>query len=110
MAVPVQVREHDDCIEARSGLALRMITIHMLLRSQQVDILGHKDPITVSITADTPMAEIKKQLAAATGIPAKDQKLLLSGIDRLTMGSRKTNLRFGSCGTADSISFAVKTE
>ncbi len=97
-------------IALRPGLALRMVTTDMLLSPCQVDILGHKDPVSIHITPSTPMGEIKKQLAAATGIPAKDQKLLLSGIDRLTMGSRKTNLRFGSCGTADSISFAVKTK
>ena len=76
----------------------------------QVDILGRKDPVLIRIAPSTPMTEIKEKLATVTGIPVKDQKLLLSGIDRLTMGSRKTNLRFGSCGTADSISFAVKTE
>ena len=92
------------------GIALQMITTHMLLSPCQVDILGHQNPVTINITPSTRMEDIKKQLAAATGIPAKDQKLLLSGIDRLTMGSRKTNLRFGSCGTADSISFAVKTK
>ena len=109
MAVQVQVREQDDCSEVRPEPCVA--DDHDTHASaQQVDILGREDPVTIRITESTPMAEIKKQLAAVTGIPAKDQKLLLSGIDRLTMGSRKTNLRFGSCGTADSISFAVKTK
>ena len=66
--------------------------------------------MTIHIQATTPMPEIKRQLEAATGIPVADQKILLSGINRLMMGSRKTNLRFGSCGTADSIAFAVKAD
>ena len=74
-----------------------------------VDILGRAGRVSIYVEPMTPMSEIKKQLEAVTGIPARDQKILLSGIDRLTMASRKSNLRFGSCGTADSLAFAVKT-
>lgn len=50
------------------------------------------DSVSINITPNTPMAEIKAQLEAQTGVPAKDQKIMLSGINQLVMGDKRCAL------------------
>lgn len=62
--------------------------------------------VVVEADTDTPMLEIKRQLHLATGVPLEHIKVVLSGIDQLVMGDKR-QMRFGYCGSASNIYFAV---
>ena len=51
--------------------------------------------------AAEPMSSIKRKLEQATGVPVEFQKVMLSSISELCMGDKRTNIKFGSCGTAN---------
>uniref|UniRef100_A0A383VZG5 Ubiquitin-like domain-containing protein n=1 Tax=Tetradesmus obliquus TaxID=3088 RepID=A0A383VZG5_TETOB len=63
--------------------------------------------VTVDLQPDTPLLEVKRQLALATGVPMRQQHVMLSGINQLVMGDKRT-MKFAHCGTASSIYFAVQ--
>ena len=48
--------------------------------------------VSIDISPTTPIAEIKAQLEAKTGVPAKDQKIMLSSINQLIMGDKRCAL------------------
>lgn len=52
--------------------------------------------VSIDITPSTPMTEIKAQLEAKTGVPAKDQKIMLAGINQLVMGDKRHALLLGA--------------
>jgi hypothetical protein len=45
--------------------------------------------VTVQVEAATPLLEVKRQLALATGVPVGEQRLLLSAINQLVMGTKR---------------------
>jgi hypothetical protein len=45
--------------------------------------------VVVQAEADTPLLEVKRQLALATGVPVREQRLLLSAINQLVMGTKR---------------------
>jgi len=47
------------------------------------------------------MLSIKKKLEEATGVPVVEQKVMLAGLDELMMGDKRTNIKFGKCGTSN---------
>jgi len=57
--------------------------------------------VEIDIEADEPMSSIKLKLEKATGVPVEHQKVMLSSISELCMGDKRTNIKFGSCGTAN---------
>ncbi|KAL4425755.1 hypothetical protein ABPG75_009771 [Micractinium tetrahymenae] len=54
--------------------------------------------------------EIKRKLEAATGVPALHQKVMLSGINQIVMGDKRTNVGFCSCGSANGVDMAVSSK
>lgn len=64
--------------------------------------------VMVDLEESSTVLDLKRQLQAATGVPLQEQKVMLSGIGQLAMGDKRTNIKFGSCGTANSISLAVQ--
>ena len=56
--------------------------------------------------ADDSKRVLKAKLEAVTGIPAAQQKLLLSGFSQLAIGDRRSNIRFGTCGRAEGCGIA----
>lgn len=65
--------------------------------------------MVIDVEKGTPMAEVRRKLAAATGVPPQHQKIMLSGIDQLVMGDKRTNVGFAHCGTASSLYFVAAT-
>merc|ERR1712188_360735 len=57
--------------------------------------------VEIDVEADEPMSSIKLKLEQATGVPIEYQKIMLSSISELCMGDKRTNIKFGSCGTAN---------
>eukprot|EP00879_Flechtneria_rotunda_P005795 GHRR01006098.1.p1 GENE.GHRR01006098.1~~GHRR01006098.1.p1 ORF type:complete len:165 (+),score=57.87 GHRR01006098.1:273-767(+) len=62
--------------------------------------------VTLDIEADTPLLEVKRQLQLATGMPIEHQKVMLSAINQIVLGDKRT-MKFAHCGTASSLYFAV---
>ena len=60
---------------------------------RQVDILTDHLPcgreVWIDLEPDMPMHEVKRKLAAATGVPVGHQKVMLSGIGQLVMGDKR---------------------
>ncbi|KAF6256916.1 hypothetical protein COO60DRAFT_1640361 [Scenedesmus sp. NREL 46B-D3] len=71
------------------------------------DSLPCGNEVTLELSADTPLLEVKRQLQLATGVPLQHQHVMLSGINQLVMGDKRT-MKFAHCGTASSIYFAVQ--
>eukprot|EP00882_Tetradesmus_deserticola_P012410 GHRQ01013152.1.p2 GENE.GHRQ01013152.1~~GHRQ01013152.1.p2 ORF type:complete len:165 (+),score=96.81 GHRQ01013152.1:619-1113(+) len=65
------------------------------------------DEVTLDLAENTPLLEVKRQLQLATGVPLQHQHVMLSGINQLVMGDKRT-MKFAHCGTASSIYFAVQ--
>lgn len=63
--------------------------------------------VTVDIEAGTDVYEVKRQLAAATGIPMQYQKVLLSGIAQIVLADKRSHLGFSHCGSTNNFYFAV---
>jgi hypothetical protein len=45
--------------------------------------------VTLDLSADTPLLEVKRQLQLATGVPLQQQHVMLSGINQLVMGDKR---------------------
>jgi hypothetical protein len=52
------------------------------------------DEVTLDLSADTPLLEVKRQLQLATGVPLQHQHVMLSGINQLVMGDKRCGHRF----------------
>ena len=63
-------------------------------------------PPAQAARADDSKRVLKAKLEAVTGIPAAQQKLLLSGFSQLAIGDRRSNIRFGTCGRAEGCGIA----
>lgn len=62
--------------------------------------------VTIDIGEDTPLLEVKRQLALATGVPIEAQHLMLAAIDKLVMGDKRVQ-KFAHVGTASSLHFVL---
>lgn len=65
----------------------------MSLLVLQVQLLPQGLPcgseVTLDLQPDTPLLEVKRQLALATGVPMRQQHVMLSGINQLVMGDKR---------------------
>lgn len=66
--------------------------------------------VTINMDVNTPMLEVKRQLAVVTGVPIEHQKVMLSSINQVVMGDKRTNIKFGHCGSSNNFYFAVTNE
>ena len=66
--------------------------------------------VTIDIEPSAGKDEIKAKLAAVTGVPAEHQKVMLSGINQIVMGDKRTNVGFTACGSANGVQMAVGTK
>lgn len=113
---PVQASAHSSaslpatsasaCTSARTGC----ITSTASTPRMQVQVLPQGlacgQQVTVDIDEDTPLLEVKRQLALATGVPVQAQHLMLSAINRLVMGDKRVQ-KFSHVGTASSLHFVL---
>lgn len=76
---------------------VKLITNHLACGSE----------VTIDIAPTATKEEIKEKLAEATGIPIEHQKVMLSGINQIVVGDKRTNIGFASCGTASGVQLAV---
>ena len=85
-------------------------TLHLVLRlrggkpttvKMMTNHLPCGNSVEIDVEADEPMSSIKQKLEKATGVPVEHQKVMLSSISELCMGDKRTNIKFGSCGTAN---------
>ena len=53
-------------------------------------------------------SSIKRKLAGPTGIPPEAQKLMLGAFSQLTVGDKRTNIKFGSCGITEGLGLTVE--
>ena len=63
--------------------------------------------VTIDIEPSASKNEIKYKLAEATGVPIEHQKVMLSGINEIVMGDKRTNIAYTTCGTANGVQMAV---
>eukprot|EP00887_Chlorella_sp_A99_P000966 scaffold5.g966.t1 len=105
----------DDTTLAACGLG-RDDTMHQTSRLRggkrvTVRILTNHLPcgqeVAIDIEPGASKDEIKAKLEAATGVPAQHQKVMLSGIDQIVMGDKRTNIGFSACGSANGVQMAV---
>mmetsp|Transcript_1598 Transcript_1598/g.3522 ORF Transcript_1598/g.3522 Transcript_1598/m.3522 type:complete len:80 (+) Transcript_1598:221-460(+) len=57
--------------------------------------------VEIDVEPDEPMSSIKEKLAKATGVPVEYQKVMLGSVSELFMGDKRTNIKYGSCGSAN---------
>jgi len=67
---------------------------------------GHLFPIEIA-DGEHP-SSIKRKLAGPTGIPAEAQKLMLGAFSQLTVGDKRANIKFGSCGITEGLGLTVE--
>jgi hypothetical protein len=48
------------------------------------------------------------KLSEKTGVPFEHVKVMLSGINQIVMGDKRTNIGYSSCGYANSVQLAVE--
>jgi len=63
--------------------------------------------VEIDIEPEESMLSIKKKLEEATGVPVGEQKVMLAGLDELMMGDKRTNIKFGKCGTSSTAGMAI---
>ena len=85
-------------------------TLHLVLRlrggkpttvKMMTKHLACGTSVDIDIDANEPMTSIKQKLEKATGVPAEFQKVMLGSVSELYMGDKRTNIKYGSCGTAN---------
>ena len=64
--------------------------------------------VTIDIDGQSSKDEIKMKLSEATGVPFEHVKVMLSGINQIVTGDKRTNIGFSSCGYANSVELAVE--
>ncbi|KAL6778776.1 hypothetical protein ACKKBG_A04690 [Auxenochlorella protothecoides x Auxenochlorella symbiontica] len=66
--------------------------------------------VTIDLEPTATKDEIKLKLVDATGVPFEHQKVLLSGINQIALGDKRTNIGFASCGSANGVQMAVNAK
>ena len=56
---------------------------------------------------DQPTA-LKRKVAAKTGIPVESQKMMLGAFTQITVGDKRSSLRFGTCGRTEGLGLALE--
>lgn len=77
---------------------VKMMTSHLECGSE----------VTIDIDERATKDEIKMKLAEKTGVPFEHIKVMLSGINQIVMGDKRTNIGYSSCGYANSVQLAVE--
>jgi ribosomal protein L23 len=77
---------------------VKMMTNHLPCGSQ----------VTIDIDENATKDEIKLKLQEATGVPFEHIKVMLSGINQIVMGDKRTNVGYSTCGYANSVQLAVE--
>jgi hypothetical protein len=81
-----------------------------LFPAPQVSVLtplpGGAREVTISAAADTPLLEIKRRLAAATGIAASQQRVMLASISRLAVADKRCGRKSASAAGGGSLPLA----
>lgn len=77
---------------------VKMMTNHLPCGSQ----------VTIDIDENASKDEIKLKLQEATGVPFEHIKVMLSGINQIVMGDKRTNVGYSTCGYANSVQLAVE--
>lgn len=54
--------------------------------------------VQVEYDESTPVIEVKRRLEIATGIPVKDQKLMLANLGQPMLGDKRVAMSYGSTG------------
>jgi len=91
-------------------------TLHLVLRlrggkptvvKMMTNHLACGSEVEIDIEPEESMLSIKKKLEEATGVPVGEQKVMLAGLDELMMGDKRTNIKFGKCGTSSTAGMAI---
>lgn len=64
--------------------------------------------VTIDIDENASKDEIKMKLSEKTGVPFEHVKVMLSGINQIVMGDKRTNVGYSTCGYANSVQLAVE--
>lgn len=64
--------------------------------------------VQIDIDEHASKNEIKMKLSEKTGVPIEHVKVMLSGINQIVMGDKRTNIGYSSCGYANSVQLAVE--
>ena len=64
--------------------------------------------VQIDIDENASKDEIKMKLSEKTGVPFEHVKVMLSGINQIVMGDKRTNIGYSSCGYANSVQLAVE--
>ena len=64
--------------------------------------------VTIDIDENASKDEIKMKLSEKTGVPFEHIKVMLSGINQIVMGDKRTNIGYSTCGYANSVQLAVE--
>lgn len=64
--------------------------------------------VTIDIEENATKDEIKMKLSEKTGVPFEHIKVMLSGINQIVMGDKRTNIGYSTCGYANSVQLAVE--
>ncbi len=64
--------------------------------------------VQIDIDEQSSKDEIKMKLSEKTGVPFEHVKVMLSGINQIVMGDKRTNIGYSSCGYANSVQLAVE--
>ena len=51
---------------------------------------------------------LKRKVAAKTGIPVESQKMMLGAFTQITVGDKRSSLRFGTCGRTEGLGLALE--
>jgi hypothetical protein len=114
---------HDEAKEEEDDDALLLVPDHDLLTmtvsqrvrgGKQVPVkmmtnhLPCGSQVTIDIDENATKDEIKLKLQEATGVPFEHIKVMLSGINQIVMGDKRTNVGYSTCGYANSVQLAVE--
>lgn len=101
----LMVPEHDmltmtvsQRVRGGKQVPVKMMTNHLPCGSQ----------VTIDIDENATKDEIKLKLQEATGVPFEHIKVMLSGINQIVMGDKRTNVGYSTCGYANSVQLAVE--
>lgn len=57
------------------------------------ELPGCGSEVTITIATNTPLLEVKRQLQLATGVPMQHQKVVLSAINQIVMGDKRSVIK-----------------
>ena len=81
----------------------KLVTVKMM-----TDHLPCGSEVQIDIDEQASKDEIKMKLSEKTGVPFEHVKVMLSGINQIVMGDKRTNIGYSSCGYANSVQLAVE--